>query len=644
MTYAPTESHPKAQKDVSELRRKGLLIVWAIALIAVHGSLVGYFEPFEWLSSSIPITGVDFDTHAEQTFRVIEGLQGWGKSWVYDVRLQAGFPNGTIFDADNKLWELWTYCFVSLGATPAVGYNSFVFLAHFLILPWIYLSARTFRLAPERALLATTLASALWLFDSYAHWFWWIGTVAYIFAAYFYLLPLALFYRFCADGKLWRLALVTALLALAHLLHPYSFFVLACPMLVLYLRARGFGWKQHAAIAAMIVAVLAANAYWLLVAIQHWHYVLNSAFFGQSHPGFVLADFFNVVIDPSTTGYLGTRAGFRWLSFSASFGMLWLWRREHDERFVLFAAALVFMFVLAYVAPVVLPPVRQIQPYRFVASAFFLAVFPAAELLQRVWEQRTKLLGTSLARAAAALGLVLGTQHLATDVIYFMPDMLPTLPEVREAPFALTGTGFGPHLRYRHPPPSALDMTLDRWIDRHADEGRIAVTDWTGERFAWSTRAQILGGFVDLNLEHARAHPIRWVDHGTPTAEQLRKYIETYAVKYFVVRFGDFGLPAYPELVSFHDTIGNAHVYKAHAPASYFFSGSGSVSASTNRIEVTGSAPDQPIELKYHWHEALECQPACRVERVRTDLDPVGFIRVPAPHASDFVIVNSYRF
>jgi hypothetical protein len=645
MTHAPTESCSPPNDRARNLRRNSPLIVWALALIAIHICLVGYFEPFEWLSSSIPITGVDFDTHAEQTFRVLEGLQGWGESWVYDVRLQAGFPNGTIFDADNKLWELWTYCFVGLGATPAVAYNSFVFLAHLLIVPWIYASARAFRLTPARALLAATLASALWLFDSYAHWFWWIGTVAYIFAAYFYLLPLALFYRFCGDGKLWRLVIVTVLLALAHLLHPYSFFVLAFPMLVLYLRALPkFRWTHHCAVGVMIVAVVAANAYWLLVAIKHWHYVLNSAFFGQSHPGFVLADFFSVVIDPSTTGYLGTRAAFRWLAFVAAFGMLRLWRRERDERFVLFASALVCMLVLAYVAPIVIAPIRQIQPYRFVASAFFLAVFPAAELFHRLWEQRAALITVPLAGAAAALAVALGAQHLATDVLYFMPDLLPVLPDVREAPFALTGTGFGPHLRYRHPLPKAIDLTLDRWIDQHADEGRIAVTDWTGERFAWSTRAQILGGFVDLNLTHAHAHPVRWVDHGIPTAAQLRQYIETYAVKYFVVRFGDFGLPALPELVSFHASFGAAQVYRAHAPASYLFSGSGHVSASTNRIAVAGTAPEQPVELKYHWHEALVCKPACRVERVRTDLDPVGFIRVPAPHPSSFTIENSYRF
>jgi hypothetical protein len=620
-------------------------VLCAVALICVHVGLVGHFEPFAWLWSPIPITGVDFDTHAEQSWRVFEGLSGWGKSWVYDVKLQAGFPNGTIFDADNKLWELWAYVLTCLRVPLASAHNSFVFLAHLLLLPWVYLSARCFRLTSERALLATAFASALWLFDSYAHWFWWIGTVAYIFAAYFYVLPLALFYRFCLDGKLWRIALVAVLLALAHLLHPYSFFILAPPMLVLYVPAfRRFGWQQHSAIAAMVVVVVGANAYWLIVAIEHWHYILNSAFFGQSHLGFVLADLFNVVIDASTTGYLGTRASFRWLALFAALGTIWFWRREGDDRFRLFAAAFGCMFVLAYLAPVLVPPVRQIQPYRFVASAFFLSVFPAAELFGRMWEQRATLFAAPLARIALLLAAAVAVQHVAVDILYFLPDLAPPLPEVREAPYSLTGTGFRPHLRYEHVPPQAVAMTLDRWVDAHADEGRIAVTDWTGERFAWSTRAQILGGFVDLNLAHAHAHPVRFVDHATPTAEQLRQYIDTYAVQYFLVRFGDFGLPKLPEVVTPHATFGDVQIFRSHAKANYFAAGSGQVTASTNRIAVTQTTPSETIDLKYHWHEALVCKPSCRVERIVSQLDPVGFIRVPAPHPRDFVIENSYRF
>jgi len=229
----------------------------AIAICALHVALVHYFMPLAWLTSPTPIMGVDFDTHAEQTWRVIEGLRGWGRSWVYDVQLLAGFPNGTIFDADNKLWELWTYVLSLFGVPLSIGYNSYVFLAHFLILPWSYATARVLGLGIGASLLALALSSMLWLFDSYAHWFWWIGTVAYIFAAYFYLLPLALFYRFTRDRKLWRIPVVAVLMTLGHLNHPYIFFVMVVPMLVLWIGMfRSLSRREHIAIVGIAVVVI----------------------------------------------------------------------------------------------------------------------------------------------------------------------------------------------------------------------------------------------------------------------------------------------------------------------------------------------------------------------------------------------------
>jgi hypothetical protein len=67
------------------------------------------------------------------------------------------------------------------------------------------------------------------------------------------------------------------------------------------------------------------------------------------------------------------------------------------------------------------------------------------------------------------------------------------------------------------------------------------------------------------------------------------------------------------------------------------------VRARTNRIEVAGSDPDRPLVLSYHYHEALRCEPSCRVERDTNSMDVVGLIRVPAPHPRELQIVNTYR-
>jgi hypothetical protein len=83
-------------------------------------------------------------------------------------------------------------------------------------------------------------------------------------------------------------------------------------------------------------------------------------------------------------------------------------------------------------------------------------------------------------------------------------------------------------------------------------------------------------------------------------------------------------------------------VYRAVTPLDRMLRGGGTVRASENRIEVRASDPTLPAVVAYHWHEALRCTPNCRVEREHSDIDRVGFIRVPAPHPSNFVVWNSY--
>ena len=83
-------------------------------------------------------------------------------------------------------------------------------------------------------------------------------------------------------------------------------------------------------------------------------------------------------------------------------------------------------------------------------------------------------------------------------------------------------------------------------------------------------------------------------------------------------------------------------IYRVKEPTGLIARGPGSVRASTNRIEVTGTDPDRPVVLRYHWMEQLVCEPDCSIEQKPDKLDPVGFIRIPAPHPADFVVSNGY--
>src|SRR5690349_22621158 len=164
-----------AANPSSGLRRRPWLWLGAAAVVVLHLGLTQYFLPLSLVLGPEPIQGDDFDVHIGQTWRVVDGLQGWGKSWVYDPKLLAGQPEGTIFDGDNKGWELWTYAAVSMGVPRPVAFNSFV-LAAFLAWPALaFIGARLFGASAAAGLLAAAFCSLAWFFDSFAHWVWWVG-------------------------------------------------------------------------------------------------------------------------------------------------------------------------------------------------------------------------------------------------------------------------------------------------------------------------------------------------------------------------------------------------------------------------------------------------------------------------------------
>lgn len=151
----------------------------AACLALLQLLLLNHFVPLAVVLGPQPIQGVDFDLHIGQVWRVTEGLERWGQSWVYDVKLLAGQPEGTITDAGSKGWELWTYAVHALGLSKAVAFNSFVWILSALC-PWIVLaSARVFGLGAWASLLAAAMATSLWFFDSFVHWAWWVGMISY---------------------------------------------------------------------------------------------------------------------------------------------------------------------------------------------------------------------------------------------------------------------------------------------------------------------------------------------------------------------------------------------------------------------------------------------------------------------------------
>jgi hypothetical protein len=637
-----------ASKHANPAEADSFPYAWAAVLAAAHLALCVHFLPPSLVFGAEPIQGDDYDLHIGQTWRVIEGLDGWGKSWVYDAKQFAGKPAGVISDAGNKAWELWTFALWKLGLPKGTAFNTFVLFAFVLapIVPWV--AARLFGLNRRAALWAATLASALWYFDSFAHWLWWVGMVSWSIAGIAWLLPLVLFWRFLAEGCAWQAFACGLGLGAVLLVHPYAFFALAPPMAVVYARAfRHLAPGRHAVVAAIAVAPLAINGWWLLVDIAHWHYIEDSGYYAQTDPSYLVADLLNLVVNPTDTGVIGTRTGFRFLVLGLAAVALWRWRRERDARLPPVLAGLGVLLALAYLGAWI-PGARQIQPYRNVFPATMLALLPAAWLLERAWRERWFRPLEAPAKAMLGIGALVAAQHLAGDVLYFFPSRMPTMPLLFDGvPAPISNYGFPDPPEYRLPHSTKIQPGTDEvvaWIERHVPSGERVLVDgiMLGERLAWKSDVEVMGGFTLLNVTHAHANFFRGYGGGPVDAGELRRYLETYGIGWVVLTYVRPEIERRTDVLERVAVVAGRRVYRTTFPVTRFLRGKGRVRAGTNRVAVMGSASEDDVVVAYHWHEKLVCRPDCRVAREPHPLDRVGFVRVPAPHPASFVVENGY--
>lgn len=624
--------------------RLGLVLAWVVVL-GLQVGLLAYFGGSVLLESK-PVAGLDFDTHIAQVWRVLEGLEGWGKSWVYDVQHLAGYPNGTIFDADNKGWEIWTWVLVSMGMEPGLAFNTFVLACHLSLVPIVYASARLFRLGPWASLGAAALAVGYWNFDSWAHWCWYVGMVAYGFASFATLLPLALMYRWLEERKTWQGVAMVVTLGACHLLHPYSFLILAVPMIGLYVRAIRRGRLDRAGhlwVVGAAVFTLGLNAYWLSVAFSFWHYILDSSLFAETGIISLPFDVFALLRDPASTGIVAKRTAWRMLMMIAAVATVVLWRRRGDDRALPFGLSLGTLAAFAYLGGHTF--LNQVQPYRHVFPLGFVSAIATAALVEFAVRERLWRSWPGSARVATGLLCVPLVLYLAQDVLYFMARSLPKVnPLPHGERIGLSALGHAPHSDYSYGDGHAEQLAA--FVREHDDgSSRWLVEGWSwGEQLTWKTDAQVIGGFIWRNLQHSWSNFFRQRPQGVSRPAELEAYARRYAVGWVVISTPRTRAPwwdASPVLELVKE-LGPFRIYRTRIEPRLIEEGPGEVRAQTNRIEVTGTDPNREVVLRYHWLETLVCEPDCRIGRKKVEHDPVGFIVVPAPHPEDFVIANQY--
>jgi len=542
----------------------------------------------------------------------------------------------------------------------AVGFDLFTLLAP-LLAPWLlFAAARMFGCDKWISLVAALLGMSLWFFDGFPRWCWWIGMVSWAWAAVLAPLAIAALYRFLRDGRPFHAVAGALVLAVGHLIHPYLFVVVALPMLALYIRAfKRLSPARHLGVLAMATATIAVNAYWIIVALEFWHYMGDAGSCFQGDIGYALTDFLGLMgKDLLVSGALSNRTAFRLACAVSALAALILWRRNRDDRTLPMTVALAATFGITYLGGYVWIT-SQIQPYRFVLPAITLTVVPAAWFIVEAVRSLRLARLPKLAYVAFSIIAVVAVPSFARDVLYFFPSILPSqspLYDVMPTPMGyhknapLPFEGWHKQMEFR-PSTHYADMNDVTKFVTAADKSdwRILV-EWyvLAEHLAWRTRGQILGGFARAEDQIA-ADLFRRDPEGLLPAKDLKKYFEDYAVKWVIVthrkRLEDRrdileplgGIPPYDK-----DGIPFHRVYKTKVDVSYFAENDGRVKVDFNTIEVSGTDPSRDVVLRFHYLETLVCEPGCTLLREPLEKDPVGFLRIPAPHPADFAVVNGY--
>ena len=623
-------------------------LLWA-GLFACHGALTLYFVRPEALRSG-PIVGADWDMHVQQCARALDAWRGYRKSWGYDPQLLAGSLSGTVFDLNNKMHEIVVVALTALRVRAVAAFNAFVLIAHLTTPLCAYASARLFGLTRRGATLVAALTSLLWFFDSSIHWGWWIGSISWTYGAALSPLPVALFYRWeQTRGLRWLLITVIALILTLHV-HPYTFFLMAPPMLALFARSvhRGMPWKQRALAMAAALVTLIANLWWLRVALRFRDYLMDSGYLGATSLPILVWDYFGYLKDPDITGYIAVRTTFRFLTFAAAIVGLWRWRKARDERTLVLGIGVLVPLILAYTGGH-FHAIRQVQPLRFVfAAAFFGAIVAAVELEAALASFR-QWWTVPRARSVFLLLGVVALPKVALDVWYYFPHAMPSAETLRAAKgdpmggaFDNAGVVWPLHRSYAHFAMNADERAVLDFVREHDDGSGRWLVEWhtLGERLAWATEAQVLGGFPYFNMKHSDAN---WFRSTGPPRDPatLPAYLENYNVAWLIRTYRYNPPLERPKLFEPIKAIGPHRIYRVRSKPSFVLGdGSARVKASFNRIEVRDSSK-APIVLKYHWLSTLVCRPACRLAREPMPTDSVGFIRVvDAP--ANFEIVNAY--
>ena len=600
--------------------------VWLFGLWGAHLVGLSLFINLSDFYDNPPIHYTDYTTHYAGVWTV-QHLLDSGHLWGYDPYFHAGYPAGTLSDIDNKGIEMVTWLLGRCGLPLALAFN-LLLLALMALSPLaVYLAGCLLGLSPPVSILALGLALVLWYGDEAIFWSWQGGKIAFLSASFLGLLTVAAFWRWAGlveQGSPFSPALAGwmwfGLGLFLFWLHPLTFFILAVPLATGVLAAwRGGNWRTRLTPLAWALCVLGVNWPWLRLVLNALPYLLPSSQFLQGGWAQLWVDL--------RSWYMPFRLALCGLAFLG----VWQWQQSGRRLWLPLAASLLTWFGLAYAGAGL--GLGDTQPYRFIIAALLACTLPAAAALFTIWryDRRAGLLLAGLLLLTAAPALYAGRPRHRLQADGTPRDHLS-----------------GPRLDEH-----AVCRKLQE-LDLQA--GRVMTNDWRlGAYLPACSGAQTIGGpflwvsttygFTNAGLDEMLGQKLAEL-----SSKELGQIFVQYNIAWAVVNTQLYPVGYtldewdgdHPGLLQPLVEYGAYRIYAVQQPTSWFFKGSGKVSASYNRLEIRGASPGEVV-LKYHWIDSLSVEPALPISPRYIGADPVPFIGVNNGNVADFVIFQDYH-
>jgi hypothetical protein len=626
---------------------KQLSKVYLIAILLISSGLITVFLRPADIISDTPIYTDDYSLHLSECISAKRFLSTAGKCWGYDPFLLAGFPRGALVNADNKAWELWYTAFSRfIGSGRAFKLYVIIFL---LCYPFLtYLAARNFNLTREISITAAILAVFFFnlslpaAFVSY-------GMVSYVFACFFSLYILALFYKLFEGMTVRRYLCVCLLLALLLNIHILSTFHILIPIAILYLmHARRISLQRHSLIWLIPCIGLVINSYWLVPLFKFVSYkTLNPDTWN-----FTLQN--RNVLEPLQVYILQRKSQFYTIPELNNtfmdivlllFGVLgfYCWKQKKLQVLWLpFAGGVIGAFMAAFYGSFT-TFFPQFQPERFNIALSLLLIIPASV---GVFTGAKELFCNRSRRAQFFIACLL-------FAFLYRPLLRPLGIVYRNKPYRLMCQVPGQFLE------------LVSFLKNNTNnEGRILIEDseyskesyiheYFGGHFPalfpeYLKREYLCGPRPMYPIQHAYASFTRGVlfekKLATYTAEELRRMFDTYNVRWIVCWYGESKkfFERFPDYIIKIGNVDKFIIYEVKRRPSFFIKGEGTVNSDYNRLELKDIVPeDNELIISYHWMENFKAQPEVAIEKVLMAGDPIGFIKIKNPPSS-LVIATDY--